>query len=140
MRTEFEMWLESLMEEAGAKEVFFAGWTRDGDRIYKDNTLENVSRHMRMQGRTNAYNDHGLSATKSALLQRLTSLAEIRKNRARLQDESSYNKAYDKLKDRLFSVISQLADMEKISDNPFMNIDYAEARLQEAIVKRNPIS
>ena len=140
MRTEFEMWLESLMEEAGAKEVFFAGWTRDGDRIYKDNTLENVSRYMRMQGRTNVYNDHGLSATKSALLQRLTSLAEIRKNRARLQDESSYNKAYDKLKDRLFSVISQLADMEKISDNPFMNIDYAEARLQEAIVKRNPIS
>ena len=140
MRSEFDAWLESLMNEAGAKEVFFAGWTRDGDRIYKDNTLENVSRHMRMQGRTNAYDDHGLSATKSALLQRLTSLAEIRKNRARLQDESTYDRAYDKLKDRLFSIISQLADMEKISDNPFMNIDYAEARLQEAITKRNPIS
>ena len=140
LRSEFEAWLESLMQEAGAKEVFFAGWTRDGDRIYKDNTLKNVSRHMRMQGRENAYNDHGLSATKSALLQRLTSLAEIRKNRARLQDEASYNKAYDELKERLYSVISQLADMEKISDNPFMNIDYAESRLQDAITKRNPIA
>lgn len=140
LRGEFEAWLESLMEQAGAKEVFFAGFTRDGDRIYKDNTLENVSRYMRLQGRTNAYDDHGLSATKSALLQRLTSLSQIRKNKARLQNESAYNKEYDALKDRLFSIISQLADMQEISSNRFMNVDYAESRLQEAITKRNPIA
>ena len=140
LRGEFEAWLESLMEQAEAKEVFFAGYTRDGERIYKDNTLENVSRHMRLQGRTNAYDDHGLSATKSALLQRLTSLSQIRKNKARLQNESAYNKEYDALKDRLWSVISQLADMQQISSNQFMNVDYAESRLQEAFTKRNPIA
>ena len=140
LRGEFDAWLESLMEQAGAKEVFFAGYTRSGERIYKDNTLENVSRHMKMQGRTNAYDDHGLSATKSALLQRMTSLAQIRKNKARLQNESAYNKEYDALKDRLFKIISQLADMQEISDNKFMNIDYAESRLQEAITKRSPIA
>ena len=140
LRGEFEAWLESLMEQAEAKEVFFAGYTRDGERIYKDNTLENVSRHMRLQGRTNAYDDHGLSATKSALLQRLTSLSQIRKNKARLQNESAYNKEYDALKDRLWSVISQLADMQEISSNQFMNVDYAESRLQEAFTKRNPIA
>lgn len=140
LRGEFETWLESLMEQAGAKEVFFAGYTRSGDRIYKDNTLENVSRHMRLQGRTNAYDDHGLSATKSALLQRLTSLSQIRKNKARLQNEATYNKEYDALKDRLWSIISQLADMQEISSNQFMNVDYAESRLQEAITKRNPIA
>lgn len=140
LRGEFEAWLESLMEQAGAKEVFFAGFTRSGERIYKDNTLENVSRHMRLQGRTNAYDDHGLSATKSALLQRLTSLSQIRKNKARLQNESAYNKEYDALKDRLFSIISQLADMQEISSNRFMNVDYAESRLQEAITKRNPVA
>ena len=140
LRGEFEAWLESLMEQAGAKEVFFAGYTRDGDRIYKDNTLENVSRHMRLQGRTNAYDDHGLSATKSALLQRLTSLSQIRKNKARLQNESAYNKEYDALKDRLRSIISQLADMQEISSNQFMNVDYAESRLQESFTKKNPIA
>lgn len=140
LRGEFEAWLESLMEQAGAKEVFFAGYTRSGDRIYKDNTLENVSRHMRLQGRTNAYDDHGLSATKSALLQRLTSLSQIRKNKGRLQNEATYNKEYDALKDRLWSIISQLADMQEISSNQFMNVDYAESRLQEAITKRNPIA
>ena len=139
LRGEFEAWLESLMEQAGAKEVFFAGYTRDGDRIYKDNTLENVSRHMRLQGRANAYDDHGLSATKSALLQRLTSLSQIRKNKARLQNESAYNKEYDALKDRLWSIISQLADMQEISSNQFMNVDYAESRLQESFTKKNPI-
>ena len=140
LRGEFEAWLESLMEQAEAKEVFFAGYTRDGERIYKDNTLENVSRHMRLQGRTNAYGGHGLSATKSALLQRLTSLSQIRKNKARLQNESAYNKEYDALEDRLWSVISQLADMQQISSNQFMNVDYAESRLQEAFTKRNPIA
>lgn len=140
LRGEFEAWLESLMEQAGAKEVFFAGYTRGGDRIYKDNTLENVSRHMRLQGRTNAYDDHGLSATKSALLQRLTSLSQIRKNKARLQNESAYNKEYDALKDRLWSIISQLADMQEISSNQFMNVDYAESRLQESFTKKNPIA
>ena len=140
LRGEFEAWLESLMEQAGAKEVFFAGYTRSGERIYKDNTLENVSRHMRLQGRTNAYDDHGLSATKSALLQRLTSLSQIRKNRARLQNEATYNKEYDALEDRLWSIISQLADMQEVSSNQFMNVDYAESRLQEAFTKRNPIA
>jgi hypothetical protein len=140
LRGEFEAWLESLMEQAGAKEVFFAGYTRDGERIYKDNTLENVSRYMRLQGRTNAYDDHGLSATKSALLQRMTSLSQIRKNKARLQNESAYNKEYDALKDRLFNIISQLADMQQISSNRFMNIDYAESRLQDAISKKNPVA
>lgn len=140
LRGEFEAWLESLMEQAGAKEVFFAGYTRDGDRIYKDNTLENVSRHMRLQNRTNAYDDHGLSATKSALLQRLTSLSQIRKNKARLQNESAYNKEYDVLRDRLFDIISSLADMQEISSNQFMNIDYAESRLQDAITKKNPVA
>lgn len=140
LRGEFEAWLELLMEQAGAKEVFFAGYTRSGERIYKDNTLENVSRHMRLQGRTNAYDDHGLSATKSALLQRMTSLSQIRKNKARLQNESAYNKEYDALKDRLFNIISQLADMQEISSNRFMNIDYAESRLQDAISKKNPVA
>lgn len=140
LRAEFEQWLESLMEQAGAREVFFAGFTRDGDRIYKDNTLENVSRHMRMQGRTNAYDDKGLSATKSVLLERFESLSQIRRNRGRLADERTYNKAYDELKDRLYNIISQLSDMETISSNPFINLDYAESRLQDALTKRNPVA
>lgn len=140
LRPEFEQWLESLMQEAGAKEVFFAGYTRDGDRIYKDNTLENVSRHMSRQGRTNAYDDKGLSATKSALLERFTTLAQIRRNKGRLRDERTYNKEYDALRDRLYDIISQISDMEAISSNPFLNLDYAESRLQDALTKRNPIA
>lgn len=140
MRAEFDSWLESLMEDADVKEVFFAGYTRDGDRIYKDNTLENVSRYMRQQSRVNSYNNGGLSATKSVLLQRLQSLKEIKKESKRLKGEKAYNKAYDELKDRLSDIISDLADMQEISSNQFINIDYAEARLQEAIVRRNPVS
>ena len=140
LRAEFDQWVENLVEQAGAEEVFFAGYTRSGDRIYKKNTLENVSRHMRQQGRVNAYDNGGLSATKSVLLERLTSLIQIRKNKSRLKGEAEYNKAYDVLRERLFNIISSLASMQEISSNQFMNIDYAESRLQEAMTKRNPIA
>ena len=140
LRAEYDQWLESLLNEAGATEVFFAGYNRDGNRIYKKNTLENVSRYMKQQEKVNSYNNGGLSATKSVLLQRMTSLSQIKKNEAKLQSEAAYNKEYDALNDRLFNLISSLADMQEISSNRFMNLDYAEKRLQDAITKKNPIA
>ena len=140
LREEFESWIDTLMESAEAKEVFYAGIDRNGDRIYKPNTLENVSRHMLTEGMQNAYNNGGLSATKATLLQRLTTLSEIRQNKDRLSDEGKYSKEFDKLSDRLFNIITAISDMQKISSNRFMNIDYAELRLQDALAKRDPIA
>jgi len=140
LREEFESWIDTLMESAEAKEVFYAGTDRNGDRIYKPNTLENVSRHMLTEGMQNAYNNGGLSATRATLLQRLTTLSEIRQNKDRLSDEGKYNKEFDKLSDRLFNIITAISDMQEISSNRFINIDYAELRLQDALAKREPIA
>ena len=140
LREEYEAWLSELMEDAGAEEVFFSGFDRDGNRKYLPNTLENVSRHMRTQGMVNAYDNGGLSATRSHLLKRMNTLAAIRKNKDLLKGREKYDEVFKEMEHKLFMVISQLADMQEISSNKFMNIDYAEARLQEAITKRNPIS
>lgn len=140
LREEYEAWLSELMEDAGAEEVFFSGFDRDGSRKYLPNTLENVSRHMRTQGMVNAYDNGGLSATRSHLLKRMNTLAAIRKNKDLLKGREKYDEVFKEMEHKLFMVISQLADMQEISSNKFMNIDYAEARLQEAITKRNPIS
>lgn len=140
LRAEYDQWLETLLDEANAEEVFFAGYNKSGNRVYKKNTLENVSRYMRQQEKVNSYNNGGLSATKSVLLDRMTSLSQIKKNREKLQGEEAYNDEYDALKDRLFNLISDLADMKEISSNRFMNLDYAEKRLQDAITRKDPIA
>ena len=43
------------------------------------------------------------------------------------------------MSDELFDIISQISDLQVISDNQFINLDYAERRLQEALTMRNPI-
>ncbi|MBQ8051630.1 MAG: hypothetical protein IJ197_08690 [Bacteroidaceae bacterium] len=114
-------------------------WYPSGNRRYVPNTLENVSRLMNKEQATNAYDNGGLSATRARLLQRFTSLAQIRKNKDLLNSDEEVEKRSKEMSDELFDIIHQISDMQKIDDNPFSNLDYAERRLQEAMTMRNPI-
>lgn len=136
---EYNQWKESLLGDEDIDEKLFAGWTRDGYRRYVPNTVENASRLMNRESQTNAYDSNGLGATKSALLKRVETLDEIRKNKGKLQDEKTVGEKMKEASDELFEIIHQLADMQKIDDNPYSNINAAEHRLQEALVKRDPI-
>lgn len=51
---EFNTWLEGKEKEYGIKEVIFDGFTPSGNRRYVPNTLENVSKIMKKQGRNGA--------------------------------------------------------------------------------------
>lgn len=138
---DYEKWKEGeLFGDGDFDEKLFAGWTPDGNKRYVANTIENASRLMNKEADTNAYDEHGLNATKSSLLKRLTTLSDIRKAKHLLKGEEAYNETQKEMSDELFDIIHQLSDMQVISDNSFMNIDYAEARLQEAITKRDPIA
>ena len=137
---DYEKWKEEqLFSDGDFEEKLFAGYDRNGNRKYVPNTVENASRLMNKEADTNAYDQHGLNATKSSLLKRMTTLSDIRKAKHLLQGEEVYNETQKEMSDELFDIIHQLSDMKKISDNSFSNIDYAEARLQEAITKRDPI-
>ena len=143
LEDEFNTWLQSKEKQFGVKSVLFAGWTADGDRRYVPNTVENASRLMNREPAQNAYGNGGLSATRSLLLKRMESLEDIRKNRSELADIRGYasdTPEYKEATDNWFDVIEALSQMQKISDNEFSNIDYAEARLQEAILERDPIA
>lgn len=137
---DYEKWKEEqLFGDGDFEEKLFAGYDRDGNRKYLPNTVENASRLMNRHSDTNAYDQGGLNATKSSLLKRMSTLSDIRKNKYLLQSKEAYDKSQKEASDELFDIIHQLSDMQKISDNPYSNIDYAEARLQEAITKRDPI-
>ena len=137
---DYEKWKEEqLFSDDDFEERLFVGYTRDGNRKYIPNTIENASRLMNKESDVNSYDQHGLNATKASLLKKMSSLSDIRKAKYLLQGEEAYNKTQGEMSDELFDIIKQLSDMQEISDNSFSNIDYAENRLQEAIVKRDPI-
>jgi hypothetical protein len=70
LRQEFENWMDELLLDAGAKEVFFAGYTPSGNKRYMANTIENVSKFMNKQSKTNAYDETGFGATKALFLKK----------------------------------------------------------------------
>ncbi len=137
---DFEKWKEGLFGEGDIEEVLFAGFDRDGNRKYLPNTLANASLLMNKEADTNAYNNGGLNATRSSLLKKMLTLSAIRKNKNLLQGEDKYEEKQKEMSDKLFGIIEQVSDMQQISDNKFSNIDYAEARLQEAITRRDPVA
>lgn len=139
MSEDYAKWKEGLLGDEDMVEKLFAGFDRDGNRKYLPNTAENASRLMNRQGDTNAYNDGGLNATRASLLKKLGSLSEIRKHRELLQGKDAYDEKQKEMSDELFDIISQICDMQQISDNRFSNTDYAEARFQEAVTKRDPL-
>lgn len=136
---EFDKWMDNLLLDAGAKEVFFAGYTPSGNKRYMANTIENVSKFMNKQSKTNAYDETGFGATKALFLKKLNTLEEIREQKDKLVELEEYRETTKDLSDRMGDLIGRLSDMKTISSNKFMNYDYAASRLQEAMTKRNPI-
>lgn len=140
MAEDYDRWKEQLFDDEDIEEKLFAGYTPDGTRKYLPNTVKNASKLMNRNSDTNSYDQGGLNATKAGLLKKMMSLSDIRKNRDLLQDEETYGQRQEEMSNELFDIIGQISDLQKISDNQFSNIDYAEARLQDAITKRDPIA
>ncbi len=136
---DYEKWKEQLFGDEDFEEKLFAGYDREGYRKYVPNTVENASRLMNRESDTNSHDEGGLNATRAQLLERMTTLSQIRKHRDLLQGKDEYSEKQKEMSDELFDIISQISDLQVISDNKFMNNDYAEARLQEAIGKRDPV-
>lgn len=135
---EFDAWLGKTIDELGYEGKIFSHWTYDGTKVYKKATLENISAKMRKEGLQNSDGTGGTNATKAMLLKRLRTLDDIRKNSYRL--DSNAEEQYEAAQQQWSDVIEMLSRMQKIDDNPFSNFSYAEARLQEAILKRDPIA
>lgn len=137
---EYAKWKDQLLSDEDIDERLFAGWTEDGHKRYLKNTVQNASRLMNKESETNAYNNGGLSASKAGLVRKLKTLSDIRKYRHLIKVGDDIKQELKEKEDEWFDIIQQVSDMQKIDDNRFINIDIAEARLQEAIEQRDPIS
>lgn len=132
---EFNTWLEGKEKEYGIKEVIFDGFTPNGNRRYVPNTLENVSKIMKKQGRNGAT---GISVSfqnfAASLMPSYGTLKDIRSKKGLL---TSDYEDLDKFNEKWSKVFFELG-MKCQPDATGAFDDYGLARLSEAAKTSDP--
>nr|DAE73953.1 MAG TPA: Type I restriction enzyme [Caudoviricetes sp.] len=134
LEKDFKNWVEGLNNRYQTKEVIFDGFTPTGKRRYIPNTLENVSKIMKKQGRqASAGISISFSNFAAAVMKANGSLDNIRKKKSKLTNEHKDIEDFDeKWKEVYFDLAM------KLQPNANMFDDYGFARLQEAANEKNP--
>lgn len=134
LKGEFANWMESLNDRYGIEEVIFDGFTPSGKRRYIPNTLENVSKMMKKEGRNGAT---GIGVTfqnfAAGLLKAKASLKDIRAEKKKLTAEQT---DVDEFRDKWSKVFYDLG--EKLQSDAKEYDDYGLYRLAEAAQSNNP--
>lgn len=132
---EFNTWLEGKEKEYGIKEVIFDGFTPSGNRRYVPNTLENVSKLMKKQGRNGAT---GAAVSFQNFAARLMpsygTLKDIRSKKGLL---TSDREKFDNFREKWSNVFFELG-MKCQPDATGTFDDYGLARLSEAAMTSDP--
>lgn len=134
MRGDFNKWLDKLNERYGIKEIIFNGFTPSSIRKYIPNTLENVSKFMKKQGRSASV---GIGASfqnfAASLLDAKGSLKDIRKDKGKLTTDHA---DVDAFRDKWSKVFHELG--EKLQPDAKGYDDYGLYRLAEAARSKDP--
>ena len=132
---EFNTWLEGKEKEYGVKEVIFDGFTPSGNRRYVPNTLENVSKLMKKQGRNGAT---GTSVSFQNFAARLMpSYGTLKDIRSKKNLLTSDHEDLDKFNEKWANVFFELG-MKCQPDATGTFDDYGLARLSEAAMTSDP--
>ena len=134
LEEDFRNWVEGLNNRYQTKEVIFDGFTPTGKRRYIPNTLENVSKLMKKQGRQ-ASTGLGVSFSNFAasVMKANGSLANIRKKKSKLTNE---HKDIEDFEEKWKEVYFDLA--MKLQPNASTFDDYGFTRLREAALEADP--
>lgn len=132
---EFNTWLEGKEKEYGIKEVIFDGFTPSGNRRYVPNTLENVSKIMKKQGRNGAT---GAAVSFQNFAARLMpSYGTLKDIRSKKDLLTSDREKFDKFREKWSNVFYELG-MKCQPDATGTFDDYGLARLSEAAMTSDP--
>lgn len=132
---EFNTWLEGKEKEYGVKEVIFDGFTPSGNRRYVPNTLENISKIMKKQGRNGATGTAvSFQNFAARLMPSYGTLKDIRSKKGLL---TSDREEFDKFRDKWSGVFYELG-MKCQPDATGTFEFYGLERLSEAAMTSDP--
>lgn len=120
-----------LLNQAGAKERIFQGYTYSGNRKYIDHTLENVVKLLKQELRGGEGYNYGLGSVRSRFTPQFKSIADIRKNKRRLMDKAGFEAAKEELEQELFALTDTLAPYHWNSKN-FGFLDTVTSAMSDA--------
>ena len=135
LNDELNRWVKDKEKQYGVKEVIFDGFTSTGRRRYVDNTIENVSKLMKKQGRNGA-TGFGFSFNNFAanLMPSFSKLDDIRAKKGLLTDDPKKREEFQDKWGKVFSDLAQKCqpDAKSVFD------DYGMGRLTEAAMQKDP--
>lgn len=130
---EMEAWLGRREDMLGVREKFFVKYTPSGNRVYWENTLDNVSRYMKSQGGSAVTGFAGMHRLVAKASPKVKSIAAIRKAQENLRDMDAHKDFYDMWQ----NAYRRLADALNIDSNNVFD-DSGEYRLEEVINMADP--
>lgn len=130
---DFKKWAEEKYASVEADEKIFDGFTPSGNRKYLKHTLENVSKYMKKEGvRGGESFSYGMGSTRARVTPKWSMLKDIVKNKSRLVSKEDF----EKIKNELEPIYDKYVEICDNGDG----IDVGEARLNEALETKNPIT
>lgn len=132
---EFNTWREGKEKEYGIKEVIFDGFTPSGNRRYVPNTLENVSKLMKKQGRNGATG--AAVSFQNFAARQMPSYGTLKDIRSKKGLLTSDREKFDKFRDKWSSVFFELGNKCQ-PDSTSAFDSYGMERLSEAAMTSDP--
>lgn len=130
---DFKKWAEEKYASVEADEKIFDGFTPSGNRKYLKHTLENVSKYMKKEGvRGGESFSYGMGSTRARVTPKWSTLKDIAKNKSRLVSKEDF----EKIKNELDPIYDKYVEICDNGDG----FDVGEARLNEALETKNPIT
>jgi site-specific DNA-cytosine methylase len=133
MKEDFDSWKEKLNDRYQVEEVIFAGYKDDGNRKYLPNTVENVVKVMKQDGKNASVGSASFSHFVASILKPMGTLDQIRKKKGNLT--GNYEDV-EKFQEKWQPVYDELADKMQPDAEPFES--YGMDRLEDAATQKNP--
>jgi len=131
---DYERWEEDFAKRCNIKEVIFDGFTPSGNRRYVPNTLENVSRLMKKQGRKGSSGLASFNNFCATLLKEMKTESAIRNEKGKLTGNIEDTTAF---LNKWYPTYQKIA--ARLNEGYSAWDDVGDWRLLEAVAKRDPV-
>lgn len=115
---------QELLQNAGAKERIFRGFSYSGNRLYTPHTLDNVVKILKKELRGGENFNYGVGSLRAKFTPQFKSIAQIRKAKGRLIDKAAFETVKKEIDTEFFAVA------EAMGTN--LNLDTVTAILEDA--------
>lgn len=108
LSSEYKVFAQDMLASLNPEEKIFQGFTYSGNRRYIGHTLENVVKILKKELRGGEGFNYGVGSLRAKFTPQFKSIAQIKKEKARLVDKATFAKVKDEIDRDLMALASDL--------------------------------